>query len=172
MFPLKAPAVLAEGTRQVLKDLQAAARLPIDRREAKLAELDKQLQKLRDIVVDGHGLRLDGTILLPASGEQVWFDVSAVHTTCKTHLKGEVKFTHERRAAGLECAGQKSASLMEAHQGKLDHYALLAAMTSWMAAALLHLSFCPWWSPRTESSAPAQCSCRNGLWNVTVRACG
>ena len=129
MFPLKAPAVLAEGARQVLKDLRAAARLPIDQREAKLAELDKQLQELRDTVVDGHGLRLDGSILHPASGEQVWFDVSAVHTTCKTHLKGEVKFTHERRAAGPEGAGQKSDALMEAHQGKLDRYALLAAMT-------------------------------------------
>jgi hypothetical protein len=52
-----------------------------------------------------------------------------VHTTCKTHLKGEVKFTHERRAAGPEGAGQKSDALMEAHQGKLDRYALLAAMT-------------------------------------------
>jgi hypothetical protein len=34
-------------------------------------ELDARLQELRDSVVDGHGLRLDGTILHPASGEQV-----------------------------------------------------------------------------------------------------
>jgi hypothetical protein len=79
-------------------------------------------------VVDGHGLRLDGTIQDPTSGELVWFDVSVVHTTCKTHLKDEVKLTLERRVAGEEGAGWKSAALMEAHQGKLNRYALLAAM--------------------------------------------
>ena len=129
MFPLNAPAALAEVARQVLKDVRSAAKLSFDQREAKLAKLDGRLQELRDSVVDGHGLRLDGTILHPASGEQVWFDVSAVHTTCKTHLKAEGKFTRERRAAGPEGAGQKSDALMEAHQGKLDRYALLAAMT-------------------------------------------
>ena len=51
-----------------------------------------------------------------------------MHTTSKTHLKGEVKFSRERRAAGPEGAGQKSEALMEAHQGKLDRYSLLAAM--------------------------------------------
>ncbi len=59
-------------------------------------------------MVDGHRLRLHGTILHPASGEQVWFDVSVVHTICKAHLKGEVNFSHERRVAGEEGAGQKS----------------------------------------------------------------
>ena len=98
------------------------------KREAKLIELDERLQELRDSVVDGHGLRLDGTILHPASGEQVWFDVSAVHTTCKTHLKGEVKATLERRVAGREGASRQSAALMEGYQGKLDRYPLLAAM--------------------------------------------
>ena len=83
MFPLKAPAALAGGARQMLTDLRAVAKLPIDQHEAKLVELDEQLQALRGSVVDGHGLRLDGTILHPASGEQVWFDVSVVHTTCK-----------------------------------------------------------------------------------------
>ena len=51
-----------------------------------------------------------------------------VHTTCKTHLKGEVKATRERRAAGEKSAGQHSAALMEAHQDKLDRYSLLEAM--------------------------------------------
>jgi hypothetical protein len=36
------------------------AMLPANQREAKLAELDERLQDLRDSVVDGHGLRLDG----------------------------------------------------------------------------------------------------------------
>jgi hypothetical protein len=64
-----------------------------------MVELDEQLQALRGSVVDGHGLRLSGTILHPASGEQVWNDFSVVHTTCKAHLKGEVNFSHERREA-------------------------------------------------------------------------
>jgi hypothetical protein len=128
MFPLKMPAALAEGARQALTDLRATATLPAGQREARLVEIDARLQELRDSVVDGHGLRLDGTILHPASGEQVWFDVSAVHTTCKTHLKGEVKSTLERRAAGKEGAGRQSAALMEAHQDKVDRYSLLEAM--------------------------------------------
>ena len=62
-------------------------------REAKLAELDERLQDLRDSVVDGHGLRLDGTIQDPTSGELVWFDVSVVHTTSRSYLKDEAKFS-------------------------------------------------------------------------------
>jgi hypothetical protein len=126
MFPLTAPAHLAKGARELLKDL--GAELPADQEEAKLAELDERLQELRDSMVDGHGLRLDGTILHPALGVQVWFDVSAMHTTCKTHLRGEVKFTRERRAAGKEDAVQQSSALMEAHQRKQARYALLAVM--------------------------------------------
>ena len=128
MFPLKAPAALAEGAQQVLADLRAAAALPADLREAKLVVCDARLQQLRDSVVDGHGLRLDGTLLHPASGEQVWFDVSAVHTTCQTHLKGEVTAARERRAAGKDGTGRQSAALMEGHQDKLDRYSLLQAM--------------------------------------------
>ena len=100
MFPLTAPAELVMGARQQLEDLRAATKLPSDQRETRLSEIDVRLLKLRESVADGHGLRLDGTIMDPASGEQVWFDVSAVHTTCKTHLKCEVKHTRERRAAG------------------------------------------------------------------------
>ena len=127
-FPPEASAALAEAARQLLADLRLTAGLTADQTEAKLAECDARLQELRGSVKDGHGLRLDGTILHPASGEQVWFDVSAVHSTCKTHLKGEVKLSRERRAAGEKSAGRKSAALMEAHQGKLDRYSLLAAM--------------------------------------------
>ena len=78
--------------------------------------------------VYGHGLRLDGTIQDPTSGELVWFDVSVVHTTSRSHLKAEAKFSRERRAAYEKGAVWKSAALMEAYQGKLDRYALLAAM--------------------------------------------
>ena len=92
MFPLEASATLAEGARQVLVDLRPAATLPADQREAKLAELDERLQDLRDSVVDGHGLRLDGTIQDPTSGELVWFDVSVVHTTSRSYLKREQIF--------------------------------------------------------------------------------
>jgi hypothetical protein len=63
MFPLKAPAALADGARQMLTDLRAVVVLPIDEHEAKLVELDEQLQALRGSVVDGHGLRLDGTCI-------------------------------------------------------------------------------------------------------------
>jgi hypothetical protein len=125
MFPLEASAALAEGARRVLVDLRSVATLPADQREAKLAELDERLQDLRDAVVDGHGLRLDGTIQDPTSGELVWFDVSVMHTTSRSYLKDEAKFSRERRAAN---AVWKSAALMEAYQGKLDRYALLAAM--------------------------------------------
>ncbi len=113
-------AALAEGARQALTDLRATATLPAGQREARLVEHDARLQELRDFVVYGHGLRLDGTILHPVSGEQVWFDVSAFHTTCKTYL--------ERCAAGKEGAGRQSAALMEAHQDKVDRYSLLEAM--------------------------------------------
>jgi hypothetical protein len=75
-----------------------------------------------------HGLRLDGTIQDPTSGELVWFDVSVLHTTSRSHLKAEAKFSRERRAAYEKGAVWKSAALMEAYQGKLDRYALLAAM--------------------------------------------
>jgi hypothetical protein len=112
-------------------------------------------------VVGGQGLRLDGTILHPASGEQVWFDVSAVHTTCKKHLKGEVKATLERRMAGREGASRQSAALMEGYQGKLDRYSLLAAMVE-RQVARQRRSSCRWSSPRTTSSARAPCSCRSG----------
>ena len=78
--------------------------------------------------MDGHGLRLDGTIQDPTSGELVWFDVSAVHTTSRSYLKHEAKYSRERRAANEKGAAWKSAALMEAHQEKLDRYALLAAM--------------------------------------------
>ncbi len=105
MFPLKAPAALADGARQMLTDLRAVVKLPIDQHEAKLVELDEQLEALRGSVVDGHGLRLDGTILHLASGEQVWFDVSVVHIGLWAGLRA----THRGCGVGVvrrRCRGQ------------------------------------------------------------------
>ncbi len=50
-------------------------------------------------MVDGHGQRLDGTIQDPTPGALVWFDDSVVHTTSRSYLKDEAKFSRERRAA-------------------------------------------------------------------------
>ena len=82
-----------------------------------------------DSVENGAGLRLDGTISHLPSGEQVWYDTTAVHTTCSTKLKAELELTRKRIAAGKE-DGKKmvSAGLMATHQKKLDRYALLAAL--------------------------------------------
>ncbi len=46
------PAALADGARQMLTDLRAVVKLPIDQHEAKLVELDEQLEALRSSVVD------------------------------------------------------------------------------------------------------------------------
>ena len=80
-------------------------------------------------VENGAGLRLDGTISHLPSGEQVWYDTTAVHTTCSTKIMAELVLTRKRIAAGKE-EGKKmvSAGLMATHQKKLDRYALLAAL--------------------------------------------
>ena len=57
------------------------AKLAPDARKAKLQELALRLQALVDSVENGAGLRLDGTISHLPSGEQVWYDTTAVHTT-------------------------------------------------------------------------------------------
>ena len=74
-----------------------------------------------DSVENGAGLRLDGTISHLPSGEQVWYDTTAVHTTCSTKLKAELELTRKRIAAGKE-KGKKmgSAGRMATHRKKLD----------------------------------------------------
>ena len=75
-----------------------------------------KFQPLFQSVKKGKGLRIDGTILHPASGESVWYDTTSVHSTCK------------RLSAGKEAAKLQSAVLYQAHKAKLDRYALLGAI--------------------------------------------
>ncbi len=51
---------------------------------------------------DGAGLRLDGTLSLLPSVEQVWYDITTVHTTSSTKLAAELAPTRKRQAAGKE----------------------------------------------------------------------
>ena len=128
MFPLRASAEHAELSAQLKLDMRAVAKLPPDQRDAKMPELHDRLLEIMGSVEDGHGLRLDGSIRHPASGDEVLYDVSATHSTAHTHLTAEVKLTRERRLAGKDGVGMRSAALMDAYHGKLDRYSLLAAM--------------------------------------------
>ena len=80
-------------------------------RETKRCELGLRLRDLLDSVEKGRGLRLDGTLTHPASGQQVWYDVTAVHTTCRTYLPKELALTRRRKAAGKEGKKMQSAGL-------------------------------------------------------------
>ncbi len=121
MFPKRVKVELAAQARKLELEFRGAAKLAPGAREAKLQELAQQLQALVDSVENGAGLRLDGTISHLPSGEQVWYDTTAVHTTCSTKLKAELELTRKRTAAGKE-EGKKivSAGLMATHQKKLD----------------------------------------------------
>jgi hypothetical protein len=74
------------------------------------------------------GLRLDGTLTHPPSGQQIWYDTTTVHTTCRSKIKKELALTRNRWAAGKEGKDMQSAGLMAVHQKQLDRYALLAAL--------------------------------------------
>jgi hypothetical protein len=128
MFHSKPPAVFADKVHALRKDMQAAAALPQDQRAGKLTELRSTLQGLISSVQGGHNVRPDGTILHPLTQSTVWFDVAGVHTTCKSHLKNELKLTRDRRDAGKVGARMMSNRLLEEHRLKLDRYALLAAI--------------------------------------------
>ena len=91
---------LAAQARKLEFEFRGAAKLAPDACEAKLQELAQQLQALVDSVENGAGLRLDGTISHLSSGEQVWYDTTAVHTTCSTKIKAELVLTRTRIAAG------------------------------------------------------------------------
>jgi len=131
MFPLSTPAKLAEEARRLQLDLRAACGLPPDQQDKKRPELAGRLLELMDQVKNGRGLRLDGTITHLASNQQVWYDVTATHSTAYTLLKQELKLTRERLQAlqdGKDVAGMCSAALLGAYHDKLDRYALLAAI--------------------------------------------
>jgi len=131
MFPLRTPVKLAEEARLLQLDLRAACGLPHDQQDGKRTDLADRLLELMDQVKNGRGLRLDGTITHLASGQQVWYDVTATHSTSHTHLTQELKLTRERLQAlqdGTDVAGMQSAALLAAYHNKLDRYALLAAV--------------------------------------------
>ena len=86
------------------------------------------MQALLATVKNGKGLRIDGTIRHPTSCEDIWFDVSAIHTTGPTRIRAEVKLTRQRQAAGKDGARMQSAALLRTYNGKLDRYALLSAL--------------------------------------------
>jgi hypothetical protein len=102
MFPKRAKIKPAEQARQLELELREAAKLAPAEREAKLRELDERTQLLIDSVEDGCGLRLDGTLTHPPSGQQIWYDTTTVHTTCRSKIKKELALTRIRRAAGKE----------------------------------------------------------------------
>jgi len=128
MFPRRPKVKLAEAARELEREQRRAAWLAPAEREAKRCELATRLQTLLDSVENGQGLRLDGTITHPPSGQQVWYDVTAVHTTCTTYLSKELALTRRRQAAGKEGEKLQSAGLLDAHQLKLDRYSLLATL--------------------------------------------
>ena len=76
-----------------------------------MAELANSMQALLATVKNGKGLRIDGTIRHPTSCEDIWFDVSAIHTTGPTRIRAEVKLTRQRQAAGKDGARMQSAAL-------------------------------------------------------------
>ena len=128
MFPKQVKIKPAEQARQLERELREAAKLMPAEREAKLRELDERTQLLLDSIEDGCGLRLDGTLSHPPSGQQIWYDTTTVHTTCRSKIKKELVLTRNRRAAGKEGKDMQSAGLMAVHQKKLDRYSLLAAL--------------------------------------------
>ena len=102
MFPTRATAALAQQSRQLRDDLRDAAKLPPSERENKLRDLKQRFEPLLQSVKNGKGLRIDGTIMHPASGEVVWYDTTSVHSTCKKYLTAEVPLTRKRLNAGKE----------------------------------------------------------------------
>ena len=128
MFPRRPKVKLAEAARELEREQRRAAWLAPAEREAKRCELATRLQALLDSVENGQGLRLDGTITHPPTGQQVWYDVTAVHTTCTTYLPKELALTRRRQETGKEGEKLQSAGLLDAHQFKLDRYSLLATL--------------------------------------------
>ena len=165
MFPKHAKIKPAEQARQLELELREAAKLAPAERDAKLRELDERTQLLIDSVEDGCGLRLDGTLTHPPSGQQIWYDTTTVHTTCRSKIKKELALTRNRRAAGKEGKDMQSAGLMAVHQKKLDRYALLAALAERQVLDGLRIAvpaILPVAAPPMASSAQEQCTCRNG----------
>ena len=72
---------------------------------------------------------MDGTIRHLSSGDhEVWFDVTATHSTCHSKLRKELRLTKRRKTAGKTGNRMKSAAVLDAHTKKRDKYALLEAI--------------------------------------------
>ena len=125
--PCSPPALqqLSHKSRQLRDDLRDAAKLPPSERENKLRDLKQRFEPLLQSIKNGKGLRIDGTIMHPASGEVVWYDTTSVHSTCKKYLTAEVSLTRKRLNAGKEAT-----KLRQAHKRKLDRYARLDGLRS------------------------------------------
>ena len=63
-----------------------------------------------------------------SSGDEVWFDVTATHSTCHSKLPKELRLTKLRKTAGKTGNRMKSAAVLDAHTKKRDKYALLEAI--------------------------------------------
>ncbi len=107
MFPKHAKIKPAEQARQIEIELREAAKLAPAERDAKLRELDEHTQLLVDSVEDSCGLRLDGTLTHPPSGQQIWYDTTTVHTTCRSKIKKELAL---HATAGLLARKAKTCS--------------------------------------------------------------
>jgi hypothetical protein len=113
--------LIAEGYRKARADAQRPGDVVVN-------ELDHQLRALRATAGKKRGLRLDGTIRHLSSGDEVWFDVTATHSTCHSKLRKELRLTKLRKTAGKTGNRMKSAAVLDAHTKKRDKYALLEAI--------------------------------------------
>jgi hypothetical protein len=113
--------LIAEGYRKARADAQRPGDIVFN-------ELDQQLRAFRATAGKKRGLRLDGTIRHFSSGDEVWFDVTATHSTCHSKLLKELRLTKLRKTAGKIGNRIKSAAVLDAHTKKRDKYALLEAI--------------------------------------------
>jgi hypothetical protein len=173
MFPRYITVDMAERSRILEAAFKAARDLPPLQKEAELRRLNVELQKLLNAVEDGHSLSMDGMIEHEASGEVVWYDASAIHTTAHSNFDAELSLTRRRMAAGKEGSKVQSEALLVAHNEKRTRYSLLNAIVERQVARecdvprpSTSLS-----SPRlTESSARMPFGSPSGLCTSTVHA--
>ena len=128
MFPRYITVDMAERSRILEAAFKSARDLPPSQKEAELRRLNVELQQLLNDVKDGHSLSMDGMIEHEASGEVVWYDASAIHTTAHSSFDAELSLTRRRMAAGKEGAKVQSEALLVAHNEKRTRYSLLNAI--------------------------------------------
>jgi hypothetical protein len=107
--------LIAEGYRKARADAERPGDIVVN-------ELDQQLCALRATAYKKRGLlRLDGTIRHLSSGDEVWFDVTATHSTCHSKLLKELRLTRLRKAAGKIGNRMKSAAVLDAQLRSLTN---------------------------------------------------